>query len=466
MPKKPLYLLLGPLLFLFISVYPANGFSFEEKGMIALLIWMLVWWITEVVDLAVTSLLPMLVIPAMGITSMADLAKSYAHPMVYLFFGGFLLALAIEKYFLHKRIALGILKLTGTSQKKILLGFMISTAFLSMWISNTSTTIMLLPMALSVITLLEEKQVKIKNLSKALIISIAWSANIGGMATLIGTPPNLVFAGFYKTTFDEEITFAQWIVIGLPISILLLTAAYFVLSRKLKGQKNIQAATDFIDSEYDKLGKLQGGELRVLIIFIFTALLWIIRPYLVKILPFKEFSDTSVALFSGLLLFVVPGNEKKPLIHWKDTKSLSWGILLLFGGGLALAQGMEMSGLLNSLAAKFSNLPAISEWAWILIFAAMGVWLTEIMSNLALVTAIMPVIAVITGTMHLNFFDLALPLTLGASCAFMLPMATPPNAIVFGSGRLSVKNMALEGLRMNLFATLIITLICVLLIGH
>ena len=416
--------------------------------------------------LAVTALLPMIVLPLAGVMPLKDVTPNYANPLVYLFFGGFILALAIEKWNLHKRIALHIIRITGTSTMRIFLGFMIATAFLSMWISNTATTVMMLPIALSVVDLIDTQ--KKTKLAVLLLIGLAWSANIGGMATLIGTPPNLVLAGFMKEELGREIYFSEWIVFGLPLSIVLLGASYLLLGLLMprsQRQKSSAEARELIQSEIDKLGPLSVGEKRVLVIFILTALAWIFRKQLVNLTGLDELSDTIIALIAGLTLIVTPsgGMKSKRLLLWKDTRRLEWGILILFGGGLALAGAIQQSTWVVRIGDTIGAMELNSLLFLIGIIALLGVFLTEVISNMALVTALLPLVAALAVGSQSDFFDLALPLTLGSSCAFMLPMATPPNAIVFSSGRITVATMARFGFVMNLISVALITLLGYLL---
>ncbi|NVK27849.1 MAG: SLC13/DASS family transporter [Flavobacteriia bacterium] len=451
---------LGPLIFVLALIWPSESLTHSELAVLGILGWMLTWWITEIVNLAVTALLPILLLPLTGILPIADVTALYGHHLIFLFFGGFILALAIEKWKLHRRIALLIIRMVGSSPRRILLGFMIATAFLSAWISNTATTVMMLPMAMSVLQLLKKAGFQERKVSIAILMGVAWSANIGGMTTLIGTPPNLVFTGFYSQNYSTEITFAEWLKIGLPVAISLFIAAYALLSLMVrKIEADVPSIKSYFAKEYEKLGKLEGAEMRVAIVFGLTALLWIIRPQLVDLLGLVGFTDTSVAILASIALFVIPASRKEPLLVWKDTKNLAWGILILFGGGLALASGMNESGLLRHITDLFAAQSSLGLLTWIFFMAVLGIWATEIMSNMALVAAMMPIVAAIAGATGESFFLLALPLTLGSSCAFMLPMATPPNAIVFSSGELRIVDMVRRGFFMNLIATLLITLI-------
>jgi solute carrier family 13 (sodium-dependent dicarboxylate transporter), member 2/3/5 len=459
---KQIARILGPVLFVIVLFLPHASVDEPSWRVLAVAVWMLTWWLTETVNLAVTALLPLVLLPLLGVMPLKDVTPNYANPLVYLFFGGFVLALAIEKWNLHTRIALHIIKFTGTSTMRIFLGFMVATAFLSMWISNTATAVMMLPIALSVVDLIDaEKKTK---LAVLMLIGLAWSANIGGMATLIGTPPNLVLAGFMKEELNREIYFSEWIVFGLPLAIALLAFAYLLLGMlmpRTQRQRSSGQAAVMIDDEVKKLGPLSVGEKRVLIVFVLTAFAWIFRKQLVSLTGLEELSDTVIALLAGIMLFVLPAGEgnNKRLLIWKDTQRLEWGILILFGGGLALASAIQASTWVTRIGDGIASMGVNNILLLVLVITFLGVFLTEIISNMALVTALLPLIVAIAAGSNTEFFNLALPLTLGASCASMLPMATPPNAIVFGSGRLTVATMAKYGFWMNLISIAAIVLL-------
>lgn len=450
----------GPLIFLLVYVLPFDGIDPLSQSVLAVTCWMLVWWLTETVNLAVTALLPLVLFPLLGVMPLKEVSPNYANPLVFLFFGGFLIALGIEKWNLHRRIALSIIKFTGTSTMKIFLGTMIATAFMSMWISNTATTVMMLPIILSIVDLIEPE--KKSKLAILMLIGLAWSANIGGMATLIGTPPNLILAGFMKEELGREIFFSEWIVFGLPLAIVLLASAFFLLTRflpKHERQAESALAKELIAEQLEKLGPLTGGERSVLILFILTALSWITRKQVVELTGFTAITDTTIAMTAGILLFVIPTkkhDKKIRLLKWSDTSRLSWGILILFGGGLALASAIQRSQFVPIISETVNSLEYGHILLFISILAVMGVFLTEVISNMALVTALLPLVVAISEGTNIDFLNLALPLTLGASCAFMLPMATPPNAIVFGSNRITVLQMARYGFLMNLLAIAVI----------
>ncbi len=448
--KRLVSLLAGPLAFLLVEWILHPFLEIQQVHVVAVSIWMVIWWFLEVVHLGVTALLPLLLWPLMGVQEIKPTAAHYAHPLVYLFFGGFVLALAIQRWNLHRRIALFILWKAGSKPSQILFGFMLSTFLLSMWISNTATTVMMLPIAVSVLDVLPKKMTKAMSLS--LLLGIAWSANVGGMATLVGTPPNLVFAGFVSDQLKMDISFSEWIAFGLPIASILFLGCFAILARMLKGlNKEVRVEAHLIKDQYKALGPMKTNERKVLIIFAATAILWIARTQLIKWFGISGLSDTSIAITSALLLFLLPRKGgKKGLLEWSETQELPWGILLLFGGGLALASGFKSSGLLELM----SQLP-VSQLSFILLIIAVvfvGIFFTELVSNLALVTTILPILYAVSIAADIEFFCLAIPFTLSASCAFMLPMATPPNAIIFSSGRISIRSMAYAGLGANLIA--------------
>ena len=467
MSVKQIARILGPSLFIVVLFIPHPNVDEPSWRILAIAVWMLTWWLTETVNLAVTALLPLVLLPLLGVMPLKDVTPNYANPLVYLFFGGFVLALAIEKWNLHKRIALHIISITGTSTMRIFLGFMIATAFLSMWISNSATAVMMLPIALSVVDLIDtEKKTK---LAVLMLIGLAWSANIGGMATLIGTPPNLVLAGFMKEELNREIYFSEWFLFGLPLAIGLLVLAYLLLGMllpRIQRQKSSSEAKELIHAELKKLGPLSIGEKRVLVVFVLTAFAWIFRKQLVELTGLEELSDTVIALIAAIMLFVLPAGEKnnKRLLIWKDTQRLEWGILILFGGGLALASAIQASTWVMRIGDGIASMGVNNILLLVLVITFLGVFLTEIISNMALVTALLPLVVAIAAGSNTDFFNLALPLTLAASCAFMLPMATPPNAIVFSSGRLKVATMAKYGFWMNLISISAIMLLMYVLL--
>ncbi len=465
--NKKLGLISGPLLFFIFTNLP-NFIPENESanGVIAVALWMVIWWVTEVVSISVTALLPLVLFPVMKIMSITDVGANYGSPIIFLFFGGFVLALALEKVNLHKRIALNIIKITGTTPNKVVLGFMIATASLSMWISNTASTVVMLPIAMSVIGLLindEDGYTKNdQNFALSVMLGIAFSANAGGIATVIGTPPNSVMIGLLENEYNIEISFLKWMTLGLPISIILLIISYLVLVKWMFPNRQLQfkASREIINSELKKLGPTSGKEKMVLVIFGITVFLWIFRTLINKIFPGLGLSDTIISMMAAISLFAVPYNIRRGdfIIKWHDTQKLAWGILILFGGGLALANGMSVSGIVDIV----SNAIAASEIS--ILFTAslliiLMLFMTELMSNVALVAVLAPVVAGIAIGLDIPIIYLLIPVTIASSCAFMLPMATPPNAIVFASGYIKVHQMARVGIILNLIAVVLLILV-------
>lgn len=439
---KWLNLCIGFLLFVILLFFGENSLLYSAIGLAA---WMVYWWITECVPLYVTALLPVLLGPPLGLIDTKELAQAYGHTMVFLFLGGFLIALAIEKWNVHRKIASLIVQQTGSTPAGVLLGFILSTAFLSMWLSNTGTAIMMMPMAMTVVSVLPESRFS-SRFSTALLLSIAFAANIGGTATLIGSPPNVQMSGILADNFNIQVDFLSWIVIGLPFSVLLLIALFFYLRATfLKTDEHVEIA--FRDNS-----PWSTNQKRVLIVFFLTAILWIVKQFINKAFDWSV-TDTQIAILGGILLFIIPAKgkeEKTGVLKWEDTKNLPWGILLLFGGGLALAKALSNAGVLSLFADWVSEHGGDSYFWLLFILVVAGVFLTELMSNLALVTILIPIIAELAIKMDYPVLALCLPVTLSASCAFMLPMATPPNAIVFSSGKLRVSTMAKVGVIMNI----------------
>lgn len=462
--KKSIGLLLGPLMFVLILLYfHPEGLSKSANAVLASAIWIAIWWITEAIPIAVTALLPIVLFPLTGGLNLEDTTASFGHKYVFLYIGGFILAIAIEKWNLHKRIALNIIKIVGTDVVKIILGFMIATAFLSMWISNTATSVMILPIGMAIVSQLKDNPNTIEDenliFGKALMLSIAYSASIGGMATLIGTPPNLVLAGVVKETYGVEISFFQWFKFGFPISILLLFLCWFYLTRvafKFE-QKAFPGGSKEIRAQLKSLGKISFEEKSVLVVFVCTAFVWISRSILLEqFIP--GIDDTIIAILAGSILFVLPNREgKRRLLDWEDAVRLPWGIILLFGGGMALALGFESSGLANWIGQQMTSLKAMPLLLILLILIASVNFLTEITSNLATTAMLLPVLVSMASAIGIHPYLLLLGATVAASCAFMLPVATPPNAVVFGSGYLKMEDMVRKGFWMNIISIVLLT---------
>ena len=456
---KRIGLILGPLLFIIFQASQLELISSSADTVIAVAIWMLIWWISEAVSISVTALLPLVLFPLFKIMPMAEVGANYGSPIVFLFFGGFVLALALEKVNLHKRIALTIINWTGNSPNRVILGFMLATALMSMWISNTASTVVMLPIALSVIQLLiddEDGFTKAdKNFALSIMLGIAFSANAGGIATVIGTPPNSVLVGLLENEYQIEISFLRWMLFGLPLSTVLVFLIYIVLVKWLFPCNQIQfnASKDLISNELKNLGKLSKKEKHVLRVFALIVSLWIFRTLINSILPGLGLSDTMISIFGAIILFGVPHNYKNGdfILEWNDTQKLAWGILILFGGGLALAKGMSATGIVDLVANEIAaNNFGVLITASLLI--VLMLFMTELMSNVALTAVLAPVVAGIAIGLDIPILYLLIPVTVASSCAFMLPMATPPNAIVFASGYVEVKQMARAGIVLNLIS--------------
>lgn len=463
-------LLIGPLFFLCILLIGDSG-NIQVK-MIAVAAWMLSWWITNALPIGVTALLPMLLFPLMGIIDLKTTTANYAHPVIYLFFGGFVLGLAIEKWNLHKRIALNILNLSGDKPTNVILGCMLATSLLSMWISNTATTVMMLPIGLSVIQLVGKKLTQQKQkhfFSLSLLLGIAYAANVGGIGTLIGTPPNLVMSSILSENGFQSITFSSWMLFAMPLVVVLFSLVFFLNNNVIFPVKSgrIDGMKALVSHELAQLGKIQTGEKRVILVLCTTALLWIIRAPLSKIEGLEALSDPIIAILAVLLLFTIPAGNKtsSTVLVWDDMKKLPWGILLLFGGGMSLAKGLEKSELVLLIGDWISaNVGGSSIFIVMLVVTVFALFLTEVMSNVALVAVFVPVAIVIAESLELSTVSLAIPLTIAASCAFMFPISTPPNAVVFASGEIDMKSMMKAGFFLNLIAVAIVTTYCYFII--
>ncbi|WP_200978606.1 DASS family sodium-coupled anion symporter [Echinicola sp. 20G] len=459
-------LILGPLSFtLILLFFHPQDLSADARAVMALAVWMAIWWISEAIPIAATALLPLLILPLTGALSMDDTASPYADPKVLLYMGGFMIAVTIEKWNLHKRIALSIIAFIGTDMRLIVLGFMLATAFLSMWISNTATSLMMLPIAVAVVHQLSEgiagTKITETMIGQALMLGIAYSASIGGVATIIGTPTNIVLVGIVKEMYGIEIGFAEWMMIGLPISLGLLGICWWYLVKvayPFPKDMALAGGKAEIQRQLKALGKISVPEKRVLAVFSLVSFCWITRVFLLQgLLPFLN--DTIIALAGVLLLFVLPSAPgKKRLLDWKTAENIPWGILLLFGGGLSLAAGFKETGLAAWLGGHFEALQSIHYLIFLLIIVASVNFLTEITSNVATASMLLPILGAVAMALGVHPYGLMVAATMAASCAFMLPVATPPNAVVFGSGYLTIPAMAKAGLWMNLLSIIFISL--------
>ncbi|HNR15356.1 MAG TPA: DASS family sodium-coupled anion symporter [Chitinophagaceae bacterium] len=468
---KIISLLLGIAIALFLYFVNPFGVEHTANKVLAVAGLMITWWVSEALPMPVVALLPLVLFPLLNISKLETAASGYANPVIFLFMGGFMLGLAIEKWNLHRRIALNIVRLTGTSGDRIVLGFILATGLLSMWLSNTATTMMMFPIALSVIHVMKENNAgngSIANFSLTIMLAIAYASNIGGIATIIGTPPNVAYIGYIEKKFPgSPVDFVSWMLLCMPMAILLLICLYWVMVKWLFPNriKSDTATKDLIRNEITKLGPLSVAEKRVLIIFICTAFLWITRKFINEVQSFFKLDDTIIALLCALALFIFPSGKKEiskedetgSLLEWSDTGKMAWGILLLFGGGISLAGALENAGLIEQMGgwlAQFSG----NGFVLVLVITVVTIFLSEVMSNVAQVIVFAPVVTSLAIALKMDPLLLGIPMTLAASCASMLPMGTPPNAIVFASGYIKLKHMTKAGLIMNIISIILITL--------
>jgi sodium-dependent dicarboxylate transporter 2/3/5 len=457
-----------------VLVYVINPFQVDAKAVkvLAVATLMITWWITEAIPMPMVALLPLVLFPIMKVAPIKEVAGSYADPIIYLFMGGFMLGMAIEKWNLHKRIALSIVNITGTSGDRIVLGFILATGFLSMWLSNTATTMMMFPIAASVIHVIKEKHTgnaRLDNLALTIMLSIAYASNFGGIATIIGTPPNVAFVAFIRDKYNYAVQFSDWMFICTPLAFLLLLALYLVMTKLLYPSRLAanEVTREAMKHELRQLGPLSPSEKRVLIIFISTAFLWITKD-IINNNPWFSLDDTMIALIGALALFICPsgavtnaaGPASRKILEWGDTSKMAWGILLLFGGGIALAGMLEKAGLIQQLGKWIAGFSGSGGLVLVFMITLVSLFISEVMSNIAQVIVFAPVIGGIADAMGLNPLLLGLPMTLGASCASMMPMGTPPNAIVFASGHIKFNQMIKTGFIMNLVCLVLITLFC------
>ena len=462
---KNIGLVSGPLAFILILLFfHPEGLNPRANAILASTIWIAIWWVTEAIPIAVTALLPIILFPLTGGLGLSDTTASFGHKYVFLYVGGFIIAIAIQKWNLHKRIALNIINLIGTNVVNIILGFMVATAFMSMWISNTATAVMMLPIAIAIVAQLKDdpNTIEKENLifGKALMLGIAYSASIGGLSTLIGTPPNLVLAGVVEKTFGYEITFTQWFKFGFPISVVLLFLCWKYLTSfafKFK-QKSFPGGRAEISKQLKSLGQISYEEKLVAGVFTLTAFAWVSRSFLLEsIIP--GIDDTIIGLIGAIVIFLLPTkNKERRLINWDEAVKLPWGILLLFGGGMALAAGFKDSGLALWIGSQMTLLDGVSLFLLVFILIAVVNFLTEITSNLATTAMLLPILYPMAIIIDVHPFILMVAATVAATCAFMLPVATPPNAVVFGSGYLRIPDMVRVGIWMNLLSIILLTL--------
>ncbi len=458
----------GLLIFVLMVISsPPGGLSREGWYTAAIAVLMAVWWVAEVIPIPVTALLPLVLFPVFNISGITAAALPYANPMIFLFMGGFILAIGMLEWNLHRRIALNIIAIIGSKPRSIILGFIIATAFISMWVSNAAATMMMLPIALSVIDLTKNRENsadvnrQYTFFAVSLMLAVAYAANVGGLGTVIGTPTNALMIGFVAESYKVEISFMEWMLIGMPIVILGLPLIFYSLTFITfpVNFKTLPGGREFIHSELKKLGGFSRGETWVAVIFGFTALLWMIRPLIEKFLP--VISDASIAIFGAVLLFLVPLNfrEGKFILSWKSASRLPWDILILFGGGLSLAGAIQKTGLAEWMGGYFSALGFLPFVVVIFIVTAVVMFFTNLTSNSATAAAFLPVMGAVAIGIGEDPLQLAIPVATAASCVFMLPVGTPPNAIVYGSGVFTIPQMVKAGLWLNLLFTLLLTLL-------
>lgn len=436
----------------------------------AILVWMAVWWLTEALPLSATALLPIPLFPLLGVMSTRDAAAPFADKVIFLFMGGFMLAVAMERSNLHRRIALITLRIVGARPTRLVLGFMVSTATLSMWMSNTATAVMMFPIALGVIRLVSERTGKTHdNFALCLLLGVAYAASIGGVATPIGTPPNAFLLAFVRGQYGMEISFFQWMQVGLPMTLLFIPITWIALTRVIYPirLREIPGGAGFIHEELERLGPVKRSEWSVMSIFAFAVAGWLIRDPLAAMAPaLKPFlterlDDTVIAVIAAILLFVVPVNlgKREFVLDWRSAEQIPWGILLLFGGGLSLAAGVRASGLDQFIGLQFSAFGGMPTLLIVLLVALILIFLTEVTSNTATATIFFPILAGAAPALGIDPLMLLIPAAMGVSCAFMLPMATPPNALVFATGEVSIRQMAKAGLILNFISAALVTLI-------
>jgi solute carrier family 13 (sodium-dependent dicarboxylate transporter), member 2/3/5 len=470
---KRISLLGGPLIAILMMMSPTpEHLSFAAWATAAMGIWMAIWWSTEAVPVPVTALLPIAMFTPLGILDIKEATAPYANPTIYLFLGGFIMAAALQKSGLHKRIAFVILSYADNGAKSIIWGFMSVSALLSMWMTNTSTTMMLLPIALSIIHTLDSEHSEMSakernNFKLAILLGVAYAATIGGMATLVGTPPNAFLAGFMNDTYGLQIGFAQWMMIGLPLAVTMLPIAFWLLTSVVYpvSFRTPEEAKHRLKQQRKELGKITSAEKRVGIIFLLLALAWMTRPFVTSWLNLSGISDAGLAMLAAAAVFVVPAGNKQasPLMHWEDMRNIPWGVLILFGGGLSLALAVSDSGLATWLGQSLVHLNSMGLVVLVICATAMVIFLTEMTSNLATAATFLPVVAAIALQIGGAPITLTVPIALAASCAFMLPVATPPNAIVFSSGFISIHEMSKAGFLLNILGIVLVSLISIFL---
>lgn len=471
-------LFFGPLAFLLVLLMPTpEGMSVEAQRVAAVTLLMASWWVSEAIPIPATSLLPIVLFPLLGVMSTGEATEPYANHLIFLYMGGFIIALAMQRWELHRRIALHIIKIVGFSPGRLVLGFMLATAVISAFVSNTATTVMMLPIGMAVISQVTDElrrngdrdaTATMSPLALNLMLGIAYAASIGGVATLIGTPPNTVLAGYLHKAYGYDITFAQWLIVGVPLTVLFLPLAWLWLTKISNPMTSLALpnAETVISDELSKMGRMSVAERWTSLVFSATALAWIFRPQIAGWFPSPSMlTDATIAVAGGLALFVLPVNFRKRLfvMDWEWASKLPWGVLILFGGGLSLAKAFESSGLTSWFVGQVTLLESLPLICIVAGVATMVLFLTEFTSNTATATMLMPVLAGIALGLEESPLILLVPAAIAASCAFMLPVGTPPNAIVFGSGYVRMPDMVRCGFWLNIIGLVLIILVVYLI---
>ena len=486
-------------LLVYLALGGSEELSSDGRWVAAIGTLMAIWWITEAVPLSATALLPIVLIPMLTERTVSEATAPYASSIVFLFLGGFLIAIAMEKWNLHYRIALLTLRRVGAEPRRIVLGLMLSTGFLSMWVSNTATTLMMLPIGLSVLALVTERAeaqgkvvadhshhrpghvdpIRDDNLRRfgiCLVLAIAWSATMGGLGTLLGSPPNAIVAGYAADELGRQIGFLEWMMVGLPLAFVFIMIGWVLMTRVLYPFKltEIPGGRQMIEDEIHKLGPLSRGEKMVLIVFCSAAFLWVVPGLLASIPgvgealgPLGEMDDTAIAIAAGLAMFILPGRGRREMVlNWKDAEDgLPWGVLLLFGGGLSLAGAVASTGLDGWFGAQVTGLGALPSVLLVAAVVAIVIFLTEITSNTATAATFIPILGGVAVGIEADPMSLLIPAAFAATCAFMLPVGTPPNAIVFATGAVTIAQMARGGVVLNIIGIVLITAFCYVLGG-
>lgn len=468
MTRKKFGLIVGPILFCVVFFFePFADLNQEANAVLASTLWIATWWLSEALPISATALLPIAILPLAGAAPIAQTTAAYGDKMLFLFVGGFIIAIAMQKWDLHKRIALTIIYAVGSNSRFIVLGFMLATGLLSMWISNTATTLMMVTIATALIT-------EIRSLSgesgsiffKSLLLGIAYSASIGGVATLVGTPTNPIFVSVAKQLYETDFSFASWMSFAMPFALLTLGLSWFLLTSVTFNVRQVEMplGRERIRKELESLGKMSQEEKVVAIVFVAMATAWITRSFLLsQFIP--GINDTVIAIAASSLMFILPSKrDQKPLLTWAEAERLPWGVIILFGGGLSIAAAFQSSGLAVWLGAQLTAVEALPLFVIILIITLSVNFLTEVTSNVATASIMLPVLAALADAIGVHPFLLMIPATMAASCAFMLPIATGPNAIVFGSGELEMKDMVRAGVWLNIISSILISLLVYLVL--